>query len=464
MKLTFLGAAGEVTGSQHLLEFDGRRILLDCGLFQGRRAQARRKNEVFLCQPRKLDAVILSHAHIDHCGNLPGLYRAGFRGPVFCTPATADVTELMLLDSAKIQAEDARYLARHLKPGHPPVDPLYHEQHVRGVMKQFEPLEYHTWHQLAPDVRVRFADAGHIFGSAIVELEFEERGRNRRLVFTGDLGRRGAPLLRDPEPVEGCDILICECTYGNRLHPPSGDLRFALHRILEETISRGGRLIIPAFALGRTQQILYFLNELSQKDLLPQVPIYVDSPLSSRLTPVYSRHPEILDEEARMWLRLDDDLFDFPGLRFIESQQESMSLNYRKGPFVVISASGMCENGRVVHHLKHAVANERNTILIIGWQAPHTLGRRLVERQPAVRIFDREYPLRARVEVLNGLSGHADASDFKWWFEQLARVRGIGRAFLVHGEADSARALATVLDDYCDEDTTIPQFGDSFEI
>ncbi|MEX0703030.1 MAG: MBL fold metallo-hydrolase [Planctomycetales bacterium] len=463
MKLTFLGAAGEVTGSQHLVEVDGRRILLDCGLFQGPRAAARRKNEVFRCEPKKLDAVVLSHAHIDHCGNLPGLYRAGFRGPVFSTPATADVAELMLLDSAKIQSEDVRYLATHLKPGHPPIEPLYHEEHVRGVMRQFEPLDYHDWHELAPDVRVRFADAGHIFGSAIVELEIEERGDVRRLVFTGDLGRRGLPLLRDPEPVEGCDVLICECTYGNRVHPPPQDMRMALLRILDETVGRGGRLIIPAFALGRTQQILYFLNELSQKELSPEVPVFVDSPLSSRLTPVYSRHPEILDAEARDWLRLDDDLFDFPGLRFIQSQRESASLNYRKGPFVVISASGMCENGRIVHHLKHAVADERNTVLIIGWQAPHTLGRRLVERQPRVRIFDRELPLKARVEVLNGLSGHADAGDFKWWFEQLARVRGIGQAFLVHGEAEPAAALAAVLNDYCDEDAIAPRYGETFE-
>jgi metallo-beta-lactamase family protein len=223
-------------------------------------------------------------------------------------------------------------------------------------------------------------------------------------------------------------------------------------------------VVIPAFALGRTQQILYFLNELSEKDLLPRIPVYVDSPLSSRLTPVYRRHPETLDAEARRWLALDDDLFDFPGLEFIESQKESASLNYRKGPFVVISASGMCENGRIVHHLKHAVADARNAIVIIGWQAPHTLGRRLVERQPRLRIFDRDYPLAARVEVLNGLSAHADAQDFQWWFEQLAQRGGIGRAFLVHGEAEAAGALAQVLNDYCDEDAIVPQYGEAFEV
>ncbi len=464
MKLTFLGAAGEVTGSQHLLETDDLRILLDCGLFQGRREETAHRNREFHCDPERLDGVILSHAHIDHCGNLPGLYRAGFRGPVFCTPATADVAAIMLKDSAKIQAEDARYLSKHLRPGHPPVDPLYSEKDVRNIVRRFETVRFGRWEQLADDVRLRFSEAGHILGSAIVELQIEEAGVPKRIVFTGDLGRRGLPLLRDPTPVGGCDVLISESTYGNRVHPPPTDIPRILAEIITRAVAQDGRVIIPAFSLGRTQQIVYYLNELVHAGAIPQIPVFVDSPLSMRLTEVYRNHHAIMDDDAQQILKHDDDLFDFPGLAYLHSQKDSASLNHRRGPFVVIAASGMCENGRVRHHLLHAVADERNTIVIIGFQAQHTLGRRLVERQPKVRIFDRELPLRAHVEIVNGLSAHADVEDFKWWYEQLAAETGIGQAFLVHGEPESSQALATILADCCDEDPIIPQWGESFEV
>ena len=464
MKITFLGAAGEVTGSQHLIESGNLRILLDCGFFQGRRELSRRKNERFHCRPKTLDAVVLSHAHIDHCGNLPGLYRAGFRGPIFCTPATADVAAIMLRDSARIQQEDARYLSRHLKPGHPSIEPLYEEQHARQVAKLFVPLEYGDWHDLSPEFRLRLSDAGHILGSSICEMQIQDRGEMRRLVFTGDLGRRGLPLLRDPQRVGGCDLLISESTYGNRVHPPPADIKSSLLRIVREADDAGGRVIIPAFSLGRTQQVIYFLNELSHEGALPKIPVFVDSPLSTQLTSVYRHHQHVMDAEAQHLLQRDDDLFDFPDLSYINSQQESIALNRRKGAFVVISASGMCENGRVRHHLKHAIGNERNTVVIIGFQAEHTLGRRLVERQPSVQIFDREYLLRAKVEVLNGLSAHADVEDFKWWYEHLASQTGVGQAFLVHGERKSAESLATIIRDYCDEDPIIPELHQSFEV
>lgn len=464
MKLTFLGAAGEVTGSQHLLEAGGRRVLLDCGLFQGHRAEAYAKNRQFRCNPKDLDAVILSHAHIDHCGNLPGLYKAGFRGPVFCTRATADVASIMLLDSARIQQEDAKYLRNHLAPGHPPVEPLYDETDARRISRACEPLDYGQWHELAPDFRLRFSDAGHILGSAIVEIELHDGGESRRIVFTGDLGRRNLPLLRDPETVAGCDVLLCESTYGNRVHPPPEDIRTELLRIVTHAANNGGRVIIPAFSLGRTQHIIYYLNALTEAKLLPEIPVFVDSPLAIRLTDVYRDHVGDMDHEVTRLLKLDDDLFGFPLLTYLRTPQESASLNYRKGPFVVIAASGMCENGRVRHHLKHAVADPRNIVVIIGFQARHTLGRRIVERQPYVKIFDRDYPLRAKVEILNGLSAHADAEDFKWWFEHLAATGGAGRAFLVHGEPDAARNLAAILRDYCDEEPVIPELYQSFEV
>lgn len=464
MKLTFLGAAGEVTGSQHLIETDARRLLLDCGFVQGRRAESRRRNERFQCRPKKLDAVVLSHAHIDHSGNLPGLYRAGFRGPVFCSDATADVVQIMLRDSAKIQAEEVRYLERHLKPGHPSVEPLYTEEDVDGVVKQFEPLPFDEWHELAPDVRLRLSDAGHILGSAIVELDLEDGDEWKRLVFTGDLGRRGLPILRDPTPVERCDVLISESTYGNRVHPAASDLKAELLRVISEANAVGGRVIIPAFSLGRTQQVVYFLNELHNEGKLPVIPMFVDSPLARRLTSVFRDHKSIMNANVQDLLETDADPFGFPGLAYVASQAESIALNRRKGTFVVISASGMCENGRVVHHLKHAVSDERNTIALIGYQAGHTLGRRIHDRQSEVKIFDRLYPLKAHVEVLDGLSGHADVEDFRWWFGEIAKAGGIGQAFLVHGEPESSQALAQVLDEFCDEEPVLPKLGETFEV
>lgn len=465
MRLTFFGAAGEVTGSQHLLETDERRILFDCGLFQGHRAEARAKNERFHCEPRRLDAVILSHAHIDHCGNLPGLHKAGFRGPVFCTPATADVAEIMMLDSAKIAGEDVKYLRGHLRPGHPPIEPLYEERDVYDLCKRFETIPYGQWHDLAKDVRLRFHEAGHILGSAITELEIDDAGQRKRVVFTGDLGRRTLPLLGDPELIDdGCDVLITESTYGNRVHLPAENLKTELLRILKEAVAIQGKVVIPAFSLGRTQVLVYFLNELFNEGRLPQIPIFVDSPLSRKLTQVHRAHQESMDQDAREQRHSDQDLFGFRGLTYIASPQESRDLNDRKGPFLVIAASGMCESGRVVHHLRHSVGSERNTIVMIGYQAEYTLGRRIVERQPRLRIFDREIPLRAKVEVLNGLSAHADAEDFQWWFGHLAKHGGIGQAFIVHGEAASAQAVAQLLHDQCNNDPIIPQFKQSFEV
>lgn len=464
MKLTFLGAAGEVTGSQHLLETKKLRVLLDCGLFQGARAESRRKNEVFHCQPSKLDAVILSHAHIDHCGNLPRLYKMGFRERVFCTPATADIAELMLLDSAKIQLEDSKYLARKLAPGHPPIEPLYTLDDVDGLLKLFQPLAFNEWHELSPDFRLRFHEAGHILGSAITEMEIRERAEVKRIVFTGDLGRRDIPLLVDPATVQGCDVLITESTYGNRIHPPSSDIKRELLRILREAEVVEGRVIIPAFSLGRTQQVVYYLNELFNERQLPRIPIFVDSPLATRLTGVFRHHNISMDADLRRTLLKDRDPFGFDLLTYIGSHQESMELNRRRGACVIISASGMCESGRVVHHLKHACSDERNSIVLIGYQAPHTLGRQIADRRPYLRIFDQEYPLRAKVEKLEGLSAHADVEDFKWWFEAMSADSHIGQAFLVHGEAAAAQALALVLRDLCDEDPVIPERMDSFEV
>ena len=295
-------------------------------------------------------------------------------------------------------------------------------------------------------------------------MEIHDKGEMKRIVFTGDLGRRGLPLLRNPQLVAGCDVLITESTYGNRIHPPAKISRTRCLEFLEDAANVGGRVIIPAFSLGRTQAIVYFLNELSFERRLPNIPVFVDSPLASRMTEIYRDNQELLDTDAWRTLQKDKDLFAFPGLTYVQSSQESAELNRRKGPFVVISASGMCESGRVRHHLKHGVTDERNTILIIGFQAEHTLGRRLVEKRPEVKIFDRLLPLRAKVVTLNGLSAHADANDFKWWFDHMASEGGIGQAFIVHGEAEGAQATARLLHDASDEDPIIPELYQSFEV
>ncbi|HVJ67871.1 MAG TPA: MBL fold metallo-hydrolase, partial [Caulifigura sp.] len=348
--------------------------------------------------------------------------------------------------------------------GHPPIEPLYDEADVKGLVRLMEPLTYDEWHELGPGFRLRFSDAGHILGSALTELHLKDQGETKRITFTGDLGRRDMPLLKDPKLLGGCDVLISESTYGNRVHPPADDLKAAIVRIVKEAVTLGGRIVVPAFSLGRTQQLVYFLNELFNAGQLPHIPIFVDSPLSMRLTNVFRRHMDVLDEPFQQIKETDPDPFGFASLTYVATRDESIALNRREGAYMVISASGMCESGRIVHHLKHAVSDERNTIMLIGYQAPYTLGRQIADRRPYVRIFDREHPLRAHVEQLEGLSAHADAQDFQWWFEAMARDEGIGRAFLVHGEPDSAAALATMLKDHCDEEPVVPKFGETFEV
>lgn len=465
MKITFLGAAGEVTGSQHLIETSSARILLDCGLFQGRGDETRPKNEHFRCSPQKIDLVILSHAHIDHCGRLPALCKDGFRGPIICSYPTADIADLMLQDSAHIQQEDAKYRRRkNLGHGGESEKPLYTLEDVHKMSKQLSPIKFHRWQEVYPGVRVRLHHAGHILGAAVVELELEDDGEVKRVVFTGDLGRRNQPILNDPETMERCDVLISESTYGNKMHPESGDVKAELQRVICEASRRQGKVIVPAFSLGRTQMLVYLLNELRNEDAMCRVPVFVDSPLATRLTEVHRTHSEDMDDDLRQTLKHDHDVFDFEGLTYVRSQEESIALNRRKGPFVVIAAGGMCENGRVVHHLKNAVSDEANTILIIGFQAEHTLGRLIVDRRPELNILGRRYPLKAHVEIVNGLSAHADAGDFQWWFGELLKKGGAGQIFLVHGEEKGLEALAKLTKDCSDLPPVIPKFGESFDV
>ncbi|MEM9701386.1 MAG: MBL fold metallo-hydrolase, partial [Planctomycetota bacterium] len=425
MSLTYtaLGAAGEVTGSQHLLEHRSFRILLDCGLFQGG-ASAHADNRRLDCHPGDLDAVVLSHAHADHCGRLPMLVREGFDGEIYCTPATARIAAIMLKDSAGIQEEDAAFCRKRFGPDHPGARPLYTEDDAKKAIKLFQPIAYNEPTRLNPHLKLTFREAGHILGSAITELSIGKAPNHTRLVFTGDLGRRGMPLLKDPATLSGCDVLLSECTYGDKTHTPPGDLAKELLRILDRAALHGGRVVIPAFSLGRTQQVVYYLNELAEAGVLPEMPVYVDSPLATRLTEIYRDRDDLMDEEAQAILTLDDDLFDFDGLLYTVKRQDSIAINQVGPPFVVISASGMCDAGRVRHHLLRALPNENDCVALIGYQGRGTTGRAISERRAFVETFDRRVPIRCHIEQFGGLSAHAGADDLKWWFEAMADEGG----------------------------------------
>jgi len=461
--LTFHGAAREVTGSMHLLEADGKRIALDCGLFQGRRAESAGKNQHFPVDPRSMHAVVLSHAHIDHTGRLPLLCRSGFEGSIHATPATRDLCAVMLADSAHIQEEDAEFLNRKLaRKGEPPISPLYSEADVRTAMEAFRTVSYNHWFWVSQCVRARYFEAGHMLGSAGIELEITEPGRPPvRLVFSGDLGRFGQPIIRDPAPLPACDFLICESTYGNRVTSPVADLPKQLETVIRETFARGGKVIVPAFSVGRTQTVVYAIHTLIAEGRLKTVPVFVDSPLSVNASEVFQMHPECFDADAKR-LQARDGGLGAGFVTYVHSVTESMALDRRKAPCVIISASGMCETGRILHHLKNHVASPKHTVLIVGFQAEHTLGRRIVEKQRKLRIFHKEVPLRAQVTVLNGFSSHADRDELRRMTRPLAA--GCRRAFLVHGELDQMTPFAGAMRDMGFRGVEIPEPGQAFEL
>jgi metallo-beta-lactamase family protein len=446
VKLTFFGAAEEVTGSMFLLELEAGTLLVDCGLFQGRRAEARERNRRLPAAVVAADAAILTHAHIDHSGNLPTLVKAGFRGAIHATLATYDLCAYMLRDAARIQEGDAAYLNRKYadEPDFEPVVPLYEEEDAVRALERFVAVPYHLRFTPLPGVTATLLNSGHILGSAEVVLDVTEGGRSRRLVFSGDLGRAGLPIIRDPEhPPRPIDHVIMESTYGNRLHGAVEQMHDDLERIVRETVARGGKIIVPAFAVGRTQEILYVLHELVRAGRLPPIPVYIDSPLATSVTEVFRLHPECFDAETRAFLDERGDLFAFDGVRFVRSREESIALNELGGPAIIISASGMAEAGRILHHLRNHVEDERNTIVIVGFMAQHTLGRRIAERHQRVKIWGVERDLRARVEVLDAFSAHADRNDLMGF----AEACGVGtrRFFLVHGEPESQAALRAAM-------------------
>jgi metallo-beta-lactamase family protein len=445
MQLTFLGAAQEVTGSMFLLEVAAGSILLDCGFFQGRRQESHRRNRALPREAIRADLAILTHAHIDHSGSFPTLVKSGFRGSIYATPATRDLCACMLRDSARIQEADASYLNAKFAddPDFVKIEPIYSDEDAVLALGRFVGVPYHQSFQPLPGVTATFLDAGHILGSAEVVLDIDVGGARRRLVFSGDLGRTGLPIIRDPEyPERPIDYVVMESTYGDRVHADIHEMRGELARVIGETAARGGKVIVPAFAVGRTQELLHSLGILTREGRLPRVPIFIDSPLALNVTEIFKLHSECFDAETRAELEANGDVFGAGAVRFISSRAESIALNNLEGPGVIIAAAGMAEAGRILHHLRNHVEDERNTILIVGFMAQHTLGRRLQEQRERVRILGVERDLRARVEVLSSFSAHADKNDLMAFASACGAPR---RLFLVHGEPDQQEPLQGAL-------------------
>ena len=446
MQLTVQGAAREVTGSCHVVQANGKTILLDCGLFQGRRSEVQQKNMDLPVAVDKIDAIVLSHAHIDHAGRLPLLVKSGFTKAIHTTRATRDLCEPMLADSAHIQEENAEHMAWH-KREH--FTPLYGMRDAVRTIEQMVPHAYDERFEVAPGVFVTFSEAGHILGSASITLEVVNNSITKRLVFSGDLGRNGLPIIRDPNPPVGADWVLMESTYGNRDHGSTESARSDLARVVRETAARGGRVLVPAFAVGRTQELVYDLHQLVEAGEIPPLPIYIDSPLATRATQVFEKNADVFDQtEGFVRSHTGKSLFQFPLLRYTPDREDSKALSRATGPMIIISASGMCESGRIVHHLQLGASNPRNTILIVGFQGQHTLGRRIVERRDVIKTFGVEVPLRAQVAVLEGYSAHADRTELSDWLHAVrAKSPRLKDVFLVHGEATAQDAFAERLRD-----------------
>lgn len=469
MEITFHGAVRTVTGSQHLVEVNGLKILLDCGLYQGSRKESYKRNLDLPYNAEEVDILVLSHAHIDHSGNIPNLVKSGFRGDIVCTYATRDLCAIMLRDSAKIQQYDIAYVNKKRKRQDlPPLEPIYKIKDATESLKYFIGIGYERPYKLAPNITLTFYDAGHILGSAIVVLDIvdQEEKRDIRLVFSGDLGRPNRPILRDPVFLDRADILLIESTYGNRYHENTEEATDKLEKIVNKTCKRDGKLIVPAFAVGRTQELVYRLHKLVEtRSISPHLPVYVDSPLAIDATGIYRLHPEAYDEETNQFLADDQhgDPFGFDMMRYTRTTAESKELNFLREPAVIISASGMAEAGRILHHLKNNIEDPRNTILIVGWQAPHTLGRRIVEQQPTVRIFGEEYKLKAEVETINGLSAHADRGELLSWTSHLHPRPA--HTFIVHGEEEASLSFAEALrHEQAFPAVKVPQMGQKFKV
>jgi metallo-beta-lactamase family protein len=464
MEIEFIGAAQTVTGSMHLVRTKNGSILLDCGLYQGRRRESYERNSNLPVPIEELTAVVLSHAHIDHSGALPMLFKRGYHGPVYATPATRDLASVMLRDSAFIQAQDARHLNKQRDKQGLDVEeavPLYTEEDVMKTIGAFHSVPYGFKTYLSPHAALTFVDAGHVLGSAVVVLDLEEGANKKRLAFTGDLGRMNMPILEDPVVPENVDVLLTESTYGDRLHDPIGKMEDDLANVIKRTTERGGKVVIPSFALERAQEVVFALKHLQKGGRLPKIPVYVDSPLTVKITDVFKLHPECYDKETRALLMGQDSPFEFDGLRYIQNVEDSKVVSQSDKPAIIISAQGMCEAGRILHHLRSIIADPKNTVLIVGYQAQHTLGRRLVEKQQRVKIFGVEHERRCDVVVLNGFSAHADQKDLVQYAKWCKEKGPVAKIALVHGDPKPQQVLRGKLEEAGLVKAIIPTAGDT---
>ena len=464
MRISFHGAAHTVTGSQHLLEINGHRLLLDCGLYQGRRSETYSRNLNFAHDPTKVDAVILSHAHIDHAGNLPNLVKNGYSGPIYATRSTVDLATIMLADSGRIQESDAAWVnKKRARRGESPIDPLYTEIDAREATDLLRGVDYDQPFEPIPGVVARFVEAGHILGSAAVSLQIEEKGKKTHFWFSGDIGRYKLPILRDPILPENVDFLLMESTYGDKPHADPTQAFDEFEEIIGRTLKRGGKVIIPAFAVGRTQELVYNLNVMMFEHDVPRAPVYVDSPLAVNASDIFRKHPECFDAETREFVaEARHPALDFKMLTYVRSVEESKALNDKKEPMVIISASGMAETGRILHHLRNNVEDPKNTVCIVSWQAPYTLGRRLADREKRIKIFGEPYTVNAEIATIGGLSGHAGQNLLIDYATNVKKT--VKKVFLVHGEEKPAMTLTEKLKEKGMHDVYYPELHSSEEL
>ncbi len=465
MKIHFCGAIQTVTGSQFIVSVNGASILLDCGMFQGRRQETYDRNKNFPFDPSSLSSLILSHAHMDHSGNIPNLVNKGFTKSIYATQPTVDLCKIMLKDSAYLQQKDVEWVNKiRTRKGEPPVEPLYTMEEVNASLDRFVGIDYDKMFTIGPGVNATLRDAGHILGSASILLEIEEQGSKKRLGYTGDIGRPNMPIMHDPNQLRDLDILIMECTYGNRLHTPYSDVEDHLARLIIDTAKSGGKVIIPSFAVGRTQLIVYILHKLFNENRIPDMPVFVDSPMARHATEVFRSYVEELDRETeRVFLRDNEDPFGFKRLKYVETVEESKSLNRLAYPHIIISASGMAEGGRILHHLRNSVGNHRTLVLFVGYAARDTLARKIMDGEKKIRIFGEEYKVKCKIEIIDAFSAHADRHELLRYVDT-NRPEKLKDIFLVHGEPDQLEPFRNALRSKGYPNVKIPSLGDAYTL
>jgi metallo-beta-lactamase family protein len=465
IKLMFLGAAQNVTGSRFLLQVNGTRLLVDCGLYQERHFKARNW-EPFQIEPRSIDAVLLTHAHLDHCGLLPKLVKEGFKGKIYCTAATSEIAQIILLDSAKLQEEDAEFKRkRHEREGRKgpfPEVPLYTISDAETSFPHFSPIDYEQTIKLGEGIEATFYDAGHVLGSSIIKVNINQNGEQRSILFSGDMGRPDRPIVRDPTSCEEADYILIESTYGDRIHQGKDDTKKSIAEVINSTKKAGGNIIVPSFALERSQEVLYYINELLLKDVIPHIMVFLDSPMASKITKVFKQHSELFDKKTAELIRKHESPFEFPGLKMTETTRESKAINHIKGTIIVIAGSGMCTGGRIKHHLVQNISRPESSIMFVGYQANGTLGRQIVSGQEKVRILGQEYQVKARIAQVNGFSAHADKEELLRWLSGFKKPPR--RLFVVHGEPESAQHFAALVNQKTGWNTFVPAFQDEIKL